>query len=212
MEKNSYNYNRNFTLLLYEEDKTHTEALNKIKQRYDYASILHDKDITEDGEIKKEHIHCVIRVGNNPRWKSAVAKELGIKENYIEGCNLDKQLRYLIHFDNKQKYQYNIEKVEGTLKKRLKEIINKEGKTECEKITTIINYIESREERIDITSFSIWCAENGYWDVFRRASQIIIKIIDNKKVNIILHNTHLIIYLLFANFSNSSTLALTLSS
>lgn len=139
MERNNKNYNRNFCLNLYpEEDETHKKAIEEITKKYDYAYITHDKDITEDGELKKNHTHVVIRVGNNPRWKTAVAAELNIKENYIEGCNLDKMLRYLIHYDNSEKHRYEIEEVRGTLKKRLKNIIEKEEKTESERAEEIL--------------------------------------------------------------------------
>lgn len=181
MEENKYNKNRNFTALLYMEDKTHKNALEEIQKKYDHAFIEHNKDVNlETGELKKEHIHCVFRVGTNPRWRSAVAKELGITENYIEGCDLNKQLKYLIHWDNPNKYQYSLDEVEGNLKKRLKEIIQKEGKTEGERAREIIEAIENFEGYIDIASFSVWCTENGYWDVFRKGHPIFIKIIQNK--------------------------------
>lgn len=183
-EENKYNKNRNFTALFYEEDESHIKALEDIKRKYDCAYITHDKDVTENGEIKKEHIHCVFRVGNNPRWRSAVAEELGIKENYIEGCDLNKQLKYLIHLDNPDKYQYKIEDVKGNLKQRLKEIINRDSKTEGEKARIIIEFIENFEGYINIASFSMWCAENGYWDVYRRAPSIFNKIIDFKNKRI----------------------------
>lgn len=178
MERNSYNYNRNFTLLLYpEEDKTHLEALEKIKKNYDYAYITHDKDITEDGEIKKSHMHVVVKVGSNPRWKSAVATELNIKENYIEGCNLEKQLKYLIHYDNKDKYQYEVTDVKGTLKKRLVNIINKEEKTEEERAGEILNFIKN-QKKINIYELTEWTIENGLYETLRRSQTLFIKILE----------------------------------
>lgn len=91
-ERNPKIYNRNFTLLLYpKEDNSHKEAIEIIKKNYDYAMINHDKDIYEEdtethakGEIKKQHTHVIIRVGNNPRWLSAIAENLNIKEQSIE--------------------------------------------------------------------------------------------------------------------------------
>lgn len=46
--------NRSFMVLLYEDDETHRNALKKIMVSYDYAGILHNKDITEEGELKNE--------------------------------------------------------------------------------------------------------------------------------------------------------------
>lgn len=178
MERNQMNYNRNFTLILYPEDKTHMEALEKIQKNYDCAFILHNKDVTEDGEIKKEHYHCVLRVGANPRWRSAVAEELKLSLSHIEGCNLEKQLRYLIHFDNPDKYQYDIEEVKGNLKKRVKESINKDKMTEVEKVGKIIEYIENSKKKIRISEISLWCNENGLWGAFRRSQIIFLKMIE----------------------------------
>ena len=48
---------RTHMLLLYPEDLTHLNAIEKIKQSYDYALILHDKDIftVEDETKNQEH-------------------------------------------------------------------------------------------------------------------------------------------------------------
>lgn len=40
-------------LLLYPDCESHVKAIEKIKQSYDYAMILHDKDCDENGEVKK---------------------------------------------------------------------------------------------------------------------------------------------------------------
>ena len=100
------------------------EALKKIEASYDYACILHDKDVDEDGVIKKAHYHVVLRFPNQT-WSSALAKELGIADNYLEKPrSFDNALMYLIHYNDSDKYQYSIDDVKGTLKKRLKEKLN----------------------------------------------------------------------------------------
>ena len=52
MSKEKYR-SRVHMLLLYPDNAQHAEALEKIPQLYDYAMILHDKDIAEDGQTKK---------------------------------------------------------------------------------------------------------------------------------------------------------------
>ena len=100
MKRHSRNFNRNFTILLYTEDNTHMQALEYIKNHYKYMYIIHNKDIEkETGEIKKEHIHCVINVGQNARSIKTVAEEIGIKENYIERM----QQRSTIKISNTQR-------------------------------------------------------------------------------------------------------------
>lgn len=161
---------RNFNLVLYEEDETHKKALEYIEKNYDYALILHDKDFDEKGEIKKPHYHVVIRF-NNAKWNTALSEELKIQENYIEESrSLKRSLLYLIHFYDEDKYQYNIDEVKGTLKKKLKEYINNDDKSENEKVLELLNFIDDSLEEISYVSFIRYCASIGYWDVYRRAA------------------------------------------
>ena len=177
--------NRTHLLMLYPEDESHMNALRKIEQSYDYAYILHDKDVDEDGVIKKPHYHVVLRFPNQT-WSSAVAKELNIAENYLEKPrSFDNSLLYLIHHNDSDKYQYNIDEVKGTLSKRLREKVNSADKTEGEKVYELIEYIESQTERISIKSFSKYCAMNGYWAEFRRSGAIFCKMIDEHNQSIV---------------------------
>jgi hypothetical protein len=181
-------------LLLYPDCPEHCIALDKIKVSYDYAYILHDKDIyTEEdfkknpklsekhcvGEIKKPHWHVVITVGNNACWNTAIANELGIIPNYIEKCGrLDRALEYLIHYNDSDKYQYDVDEVQGNLKTRLKIEMNKDSKNEGEKVVELIEYIDNQVGYIRIKDFSKFCASNGYWEAFRRSGTIFIKMIE----------------------------------
>lgn len=178
MEKLKKENSRNFCLLLYPEDSTHVKALEKIKSNYDYAYILHDKDVTEDGEIKKAHWHVVVNVGKNARWNTAIADELGITPNYVEKCGkLDRALQYLIHYNEPDKYHYDLSEVHGNLKTRLKIEINKEDKTEDERVDRLIDFI-NESGYLTVTEFAKYCATNGYWDVFRRSGVIFCKILE----------------------------------
>ena len=181
---------RTHLLMLYPEDETHMNALKKIEKSYDYAYILHDKDRDENGNIKKSHYHVVIRF-TNQKWNTSVAKELNIAENYLEEPrNFDNALMYLIHFNDVDKYQYNIDDVKGPLKKRLREKINSVDKTEGEKVFELIDYIEKQENIIKVTEFAKYCAVNGYWAEFRRSGMIFCKMIEehNSKLNVKMAN------------------------
>lgn len=186
---------KTFNLMLYpEEDKSHLKALEYIRANYDYAAICHDKDTFEEditindvlhkkGEIKKAHYHVVVKF-KNAKWSTALANELEIAENYIEVAHdLKRSLLYLIHYYDEDKYQYSIEDVEGTLKRRLKETISNEGKTESEKVMDIFKEIDKCEFKIDFTIFVKHIAEIGYWDVLRRSSSLILRYLD-------LHNSN----------------------
>ena len=54
-------------------EKTIKEALDKYKTISEWAYILHDKDIKEDGTLKPPHFHVVIRTSGNATPLSSVA-------------------------------------------------------------------------------------------------------------------------------------------
>lgn len=172
-------------LLLYPTDESHVLALEKIQSSYDYAYCLHDKDIAEDGSIKKAHWHVVIRF-NQAVWSSAICKELGIEHNYIENVKrFDNALQYLIHYNDTEKAQYTIDEVFGNLKTKLVESINKVEKSEGEKVVELIQFIQEYDGKLTVTEFASYCAINGYWSEFRRSGAIFCKMIDE-------HNEHYI--------------------
>lgn len=188
MSINKYR-SRTHMLLLYPEDVTHLCAIDRIKQSYDYAMILHDKDIftAEDeqknaehkvGTYKKAHYHIIIRF-NQAKWNTALSNDLGIDLNYIEEVkNFNNALMYLIHYNDTEKTQYNINDVQGNLKNRLIETINKNEKNEGEKVADLIQFIKNHEGYITVTDFAEYCAMNGYWAEFRRSGAIFCKIIE----------------------------------
>lgn len=177
MSKEKYR-SRVHMLLLYPDNQSHVDAMEKIKQSYDYAAILHDKDVDEDGVIKKSHWHVVLRF-QQACWSSAICKNIGIEHNYIEDVKkFDNAMLYLIHYNDSNKAQYDAKEVFGNLSVKLNEIINKGEKSEGEKVYELIVYIESRTGRITVKEFSKYCALNGYWAEFRRSGAIFCKMIE----------------------------------
>lgn len=75
-----------------------------------YGFIFHDKDKDENGELKKRHMHVFVK--SHPLRLSAWADKFDLPENMIE---IPKSVyacaRYLIHADQPEKYQYNIDDV-----------------------------------------------------------------------------------------------------
>ena len=176
-------------LLLYPDNENHVEVLSKIMKSYDYAGITHDKDVwtAEDekknpehkqGELKKEHIHIVLRTPN-ATWNTAICKELGLEEKFCEQVkNVDRALQYLMHYNEPDKTQYSIDDVYGGLRTKLAESIKKNEKSEGEKVVELIEYIEEQINPISIKSFAAYCAKNGYWSEFRRSATIFLKVIE----------------------------------
>lgn len=169
----------NWCLVLYpEEDKSHKKALEYIQKNYSCAYITHDMDLLEDGTLKKVHTHIVIKF-NNYRWRNAIAEELGITPNYLEKCrNLENALKYLIHFNNEEKYQYDIENVHGTLKNKLNMYLNNTDKTESEKVLELIDFINTTPDFLTLNYFIQYVCSIGLYDIYRRSATTFIKLLD----------------------------------
>jgi len=178
---------RKHALLLYPDDVSHVAAMEKIKTSYGYLAILHDKDIDATGGLKKAHWHVIVNY-KNATWNSAVSKDFGIAENYIQQVrNEEAILEYLIHANEEEKHQYSLDEVFGTknLKEKLTSLIENEQLTEGDKVIELIDFIENADKHITVTSFARYCAMVGRWDIFRRSGSIFIKMIDEKNKTVV---------------------------
>lgn len=105
---------RYFAFLLYPEsiNSEWKQILINLKQRVFY--IYHDKDIIlETGEVKKPHYHVMIMY-DSPRSDATVSKiatSCGSNGHLERIESKSKYMRYLIHLDNPEKYQYGFEDV-----------------------------------------------------------------------------------------------------
>ena len=137
---------RKFVAVLYPDDPSHVEAIEKLMSGgYNFAAILHDSDVYEDGEnkgeLKKPHWHIVLRF-KNAVWNTAIAKELSITPNYLEACkDVDAALVYLVHYGNPEKFQYEYEAVFGPLKLKLATLLA--DTDEGTRILNIVDIVES---------------------------------------------------------------------
>jgi hypothetical protein len=108
---------RSFAGTLYPDSESYDceILLSTIRSKFiDWAYILHDKDVDENGELKKPHIHWVGRA--TPRCLSVVSNFLGLPENDIEVVkNFDNMVMYLIHLNDIDKFQYSPDDVETNL-------------------------------------------------------------------------------------------------
>lgn len=111
-----------------ESDIDHLKEENVIKAIKDnkaikeWAYILHDKDINEDGTPKNKHWHIMLRLSEG-RKIDQIAKWFGIKKNYVNKCNskspkpyrFNDMLGYLIHAGDDSKHQYDISEVKTNI-------------------------------------------------------------------------------------------------
>ena len=177
---------RCYHLILYKEDLDHLSVIDIIEQHYNYACILHDKDYSEKtGELIKEHYHYILYF-DNAKYLSSLAEELGLKPNYIRTEELRKGLLYLIHYNHKNKYQYNVEEVEGPLKERLLNYLNNSVQNETSCITFLYNLITSYDGPINLSEILPSIIQNNLWSFFRRSQLTWFKLIEehNRKYHL----------------------------
>lgn len=100
---------KNFGTIVYPESAPHNwkQLLSELKIPA-IISPLHDRDVTEDGELKKEHYHVLIMYDSVKTLEQAI--EDISKINGV-GCEVVRSIRgyarYLIHADDPDKYQYD---------------------------------------------------------------------------------------------------------
>lgn len=160
---------RNFLGVLYPDSTSYDceKVLSRLEDSFsDFAYVLHDKDVDENGELKKPHIHwCGKR---SPAPISTIANALCVESNSIEFCkNWKYSLRYLIHADNPEKFQYLPETVTANFP--FASVV--ENKLEVLQSRKIFNFINANPT-ITHNALAQWCFENDLWSEFRRSFSI----------------------------------------
>ena len=143
-EKQSKKY-RHWIILLYEDSKSYNfnEVFRIIKSNKKYAYIKHFPESNE----KKEHFHIILSLENATK-KDTLSRKLGVASNYIDEVkNLRSMCRYLIHKDDDDKYQYDINqvKVSPLFERQFKKCFD-DIEDEPTIITNIYNFIDCIKE------------------------------------------------------------------
>ena len=155
-----------FAMVLYKDSTSYDydKIITYIEKNYKYYAYIEHK---AEKEETKPHTHVLLHF-DNKRYNTGVAKELNIPSNYIVHANLIPYLRYLIHFDDEDKIQYNIEDVHGTLTSKLKDILSKDKKTESEQVAEIMSFIFESDKWLYITDLAQFVLRSGTYSAFRR--------------------------------------------
>lgn len=83
-----------------------------------YYCCCHNKDVDKKGELKKEHYHLLVKLDNaisinniiklldnEPNIQNAIVNNLSVVRSF-KGA-----VRYLIHYDNNDKFRYNLKDI-----------------------------------------------------------------------------------------------------
>lgn len=160
---------RKYLGVLYPDSESYScdEVISELKLTFpEFAYILHDSDVDENGELKKPHIHWVARL-RAARTLSAIANDVGVPENMIERCrNFDSAVRYLIHFNDPDKFQYPLESIVSTFP--LNKFFRDDEEEQAIKISEYV--IDCR--CTSMSSLVKWSLGHGCWGTVRRAGTI----------------------------------------
>lgn len=136
----------------------------------EYAFITHTQDISEDGSLKKPHTHIFVNT-SIMRSRKAVGEDIGLNPQYIQyAISKSSSLRYLLHLDDKDKFQYSQDLITTN-------------------IFNISSYFINKDELLMSTTFTIFSAiqdnsicniyELSQW-AFSTGNPLIIKNVQNK--------------------------------
>lgn len=78
-----------------------------------FISPLHCYDFNPDGSIKKPHFHIVVYFGSVKSYEQIIEEFVSPLHGAIPQRvhNLRSMVRYLVHLDNPEKYQYNLKDI-----------------------------------------------------------------------------------------------------
>ena len=130
-------------------------------------------------EFKKTHIHILFKVGENARYIKSIANEIGIPVNYLQGCNKKAMLMYLIHLNNPEKTQYDINEVQGELRGELAEILY-DKEPENNKLAVIVKMIIERQIT-SVQELLIYGLETRNENIIRKYQYILMNCIKERK-------------------------------
>lgn len=142
-----------------------------------WAYILHDSDITADGDAKKAHYHFYGKCPT-PRTPQNVSNVIGVPLESIRNVTKWKSaIRYLIHADNPEKFQYEPDSVSANFP--LDGIFTISDDKQARLIMQHI--LVSRSS--SVVELTAWALDNGCYSALRRGfaiwSQVLKECVDN---------------------------------
>lgn len=161
---------RCFTFVAYEDSSSYDfqNLLANLKTYKYWAYIKHLPEVDE----KKSHYHFIIKLENATTCEG-VSKKLGIAPNYIQYVRNERAMcRYLIHFDDPNKLQYNFTDIrvsklwERKFKKHFEDL-----KTEEEIIEDIYFWLGNNhydDYKTKLMYFIMWVNASCYDSVYKR--------------------------------------------
>ena len=168
-----------FCGILYpDEDPSHLFALQFMREsKANFCYITHDRDLDDNGDLKKSHVHYIIKFPNE-RYVDNVARLLGVDFIYVQECiDFIGAEKYLLHTGLKNKYQYRIDEVYGPLKVEVEKHCFKS--TEGDRVLMLLNVLDTLPYNCSYRDFLVACCQAGLYTEFRRLGSGTLKLLES---------------------------------
>ncbi len=171
---------KKWELILYPDSDSYdvSEVLAKLVSLFEqWAYILHDSDVDVDGNPKKLHYHFYGK-SSEKLTASGIAYRVRVPES---ACRVVKSwkgaVRYTVHADNPEKYQYNISDVSANFP--LAGFFTVSDDMQAFRIFTYI----SETHCTSVTTLTGWAIQNGFYSGLRRGFAIFSQLLRENAVN-----------------------------
>lgn len=169
---------RNFGGVIYKDSESYNwEDVLRNGHNYfvEFAWIEHDKDVDEDGVLKKPHIHWLGRKKNGTTI-SYVSDIMELQTYEVEIIkNWKGAVRYLTHVDYEDKYQYDISEINGSIIE-LPSYFEMMGEGDA-----VLKMLEQRESGMSYKKILIDAVQGGYYASFRRNIGVIEMVMNDQR-------------------------------
>lgn len=139
-------------------------------------SPLHDKDANPDGTIKKAHWHVVLIFQGNKAYSQIVEIADMLNTPIPQRvASLRGMIRYLIHMDNPEKYQYSSSKIKAHGGADIDQYLQALAGNQREMLKEIVRYIQERH----ITSVQdlamAYIDRDAYFDIITNKNTLFLR-------------------------------------
>lgn len=179
---------RHFTIVLYPDDPQFDAYLDNLGSSFNFLCVLHDKDLDDDGNYKKQHLHVYFESPNsNPVRLSTVCNKIGVDHGVEIVKRKRRFLRYLLHMDEPNKTQYSVDAVQGYNSDVLfSDFLSAVSDvSEDSYMTDIIDLLNSIDRFIELDEFIVLLCSHKLYAPFRRSGWIGRELLGNHNLKFI---------------------------
>lgn len=162
---------RNWTFVVYPESVSSNwrDVLDEEHIQW-VESPLHDRDTNADGEIKKAHIHVLVMYDGVKSYNQILEITNKINASVPQKCGSAKGLvRYMVHMDNPEKYQYSKTDIIGHGGVDIMEMLKPTSGSRYEMLKEMTEFIVDNDVR-EYETLWIYAMQNRFDDWFQLLS------------------------------------------